>query len=327
MDGLEEIAVALYGLPPEEFVAARNERAKEARRAGDRALAGKIAELRRPSAAAWAVNQLIRRHPEETQQLLALGSQLRAAQEERDADELRELSRRRHQVLAAVVRQARTEAAAQGRPLSESVSRQVETTLRAALADPGAAAAVGSGVLVADVAATGFGPVDVRDAVALPRAAVPTEPQAPSQRRAGARAGEEPGPTARPMPGPAKAPEVEETEARRREQERVMARRREREEARRAVAEAQERVARSTAALGEAQERVRELTERHAGLSDRMRELTRLLQEAREEDEAAAGEEKRLRSERDAAAREARAAERGAARARTWFDGLADGDE
>ena len=50
----------LYGLPLDEFVPARNALARELKGAGEPAEAAEVAALRKPSVAAWAVNQLVR---------------------------------------------------------------------------------------------------------------------------------------------------------------------------------------------------------------------------------------------------------------------------
>src|SRR5690606_9142966 len=60
---LAEVARELYAGPPAEFVAARNARAAEVRRAGDRALATRVKALPKPSAPAWAVGLLAREEP------------------------------------------------------------------------------------------------------------------------------------------------------------------------------------------------------------------------------------------------------------------------
>src|SRR5450755_3925759 len=142
MEGLSELlatADELYGLVPEAFTAARDERARSLRQDGSRARALAVKELRRPSAAAWLVNALVRHRREQVEQFLQLGDALREAQESLDADQLRQLNRQRQAVLAAIGREARTLARELGRPVSESVADEVEETLRAALADPAAA--------------------------------------------------------------------------------------------------------------------------------------------------------------------------------------------
>src|SRR5207249_1478034 len=66
--------------PPGEFVARRDARAKELRKAGDRAGADAVKKLRKPSVAAAAVNRLAREAADEVAGLLAAGEALRQAQ-------------------------------------------------------------------------------------------------------------------------------------------------------------------------------------------------------------------------------------------------------
>ncbi|MEN3358376.1 MAG: hypothetical protein V7637_2358 [Mycobacteriales bacterium] len=155
--GLDEVADELYSLPPEQFVAARDERSKAARSAGDRGLATGLAGLRRPTTSAWVLNLLVRDQPELLDQLLALGTELRAAQRELRGPELRELSTQRQRVVAELVRAARRRAAEAGHPVSTDTGYEVEQTLHAALADPDVARQVCTGRLVKPVPVTGFG--------------------------------------------------------------------------------------------------------------------------------------------------------------------------
>ena len=60
---IDDVAQELYALVPEEFTAARNARAKEAKAAGDAELAAQVQALRKPTAGAWLLNQLVRRTP------------------------------------------------------------------------------------------------------------------------------------------------------------------------------------------------------------------------------------------------------------------------
>jgi hypothetical protein len=46
---LDEVAVELYALNPDEFTSARDERVREARGRGDAALAREISKLRKPT--------------------------------------------------------------------------------------------------------------------------------------------------------------------------------------------------------------------------------------------------------------------------------------
>ncbi|MFD1051520.1 hypothetical protein ACFQ1S_41215, partial [Kibdelosporangium lantanae] len=76
---LDSIAQRLYALLPSEFMAARTEFTREAREAGDRETAARIAKLKKPSQAAWALNLLARKEPDELKRLANLGTALRDA--------------------------------------------------------------------------------------------------------------------------------------------------------------------------------------------------------------------------------------------------------
>ena len=70
----------LFELPPEEFIAARDELAKRLKGEGRTEDAAQVRSLRRPTVAAWAANQVARRHPEDVKELLEAGVALRQAQ-------------------------------------------------------------------------------------------------------------------------------------------------------------------------------------------------------------------------------------------------------
>jgi hypothetical protein len=301
--GLADAVDELYALPPEEFTAVRNERAKAAKAAGDKDLSQAIGKLRKPSSAAWLLNQMARHHAGELDQFLAVGAALREAQAELDADQLRDLSRKRHQVVAAVARQARALARRLGNPVSDTVEGEVEQTLRAALADPAAAAAVAGGSLTRtlDYAGLGDTAVDLTGAVALTGAA----PHRRAAREAPAEAG------------------TDAEDGRRAERERA--------ELERAEADAADRereAAEAAEELERTERRVEAAESRRAATEDRIAELERQLEAAREEhadagrDVRAAGRE---RSRAAAHADSARvAADRAQARA-TRLRGRAGG--
>src|SRR6516164_7323209 len=79
---LASAAEELYALSPGDFTAARDERAAQARAAGDRDLAQAIGGLRRPVVSAWLVNQLAREAGDQVAELVALGESLRQAQQD-----------------------------------------------------------------------------------------------------------------------------------------------------------------------------------------------------------------------------------------------------
>lgn len=164
---LVEVARALYALPPEEFTAARTAGSREARAAGDRDLAAQVAALRKPSAAAWTVDRLVRTDPGRVRALLDLGRRMARAQEDLAGADLRTLGREQHRLLAEARAAVLADAAAAGRAVTDAVLGQVEQTLRAAMADAGAAAAVGTALLTTHLTSTGFEPVDVEGAVGV----------------------------------------------------------------------------------------------------------------------------------------------------------------
>lgn len=157
---LGEVAAELYALAPGDFVAAREDRAAAAGESGDRELAAAITALRKPTIAAWTVNTLVRAAPGDVDALLRLGADLRTAQRQLSGERLRELTRQRRQLVDALAGRAGEVVAAQGRPVSEAVLRQVSETLTAALADAEIAERVRTGTLVAAQSYAGFGPVE-----------------------------------------------------------------------------------------------------------------------------------------------------------------------
>jgi hypothetical protein len=148
----------LYQVPPERFVAARDEAVEAARRAGDGAAARAIAGLRRPTVAAWLVNLLARRRTELVADLLELGEALRAAQRDLRGEELRELSTRRRAAIGGLVAEARKLAREAGRSGRENLPlTEVEATLTAALVEPELAEDVRAGALTKATGYAGFG--------------------------------------------------------------------------------------------------------------------------------------------------------------------------
>lgn len=174
----------LYALPPEEFTAARDAAAKQARTEGDKEAATALAALRRPTASAHAVNALVRAEPDLVEQLLGLGGQLAQAQAEGQGAALRALGEQRRALVEAVADRA---GAVAGRPLTAAVRAEVVATLEAALADPASGEAVRSGRLVRALSYAGFGGVDLEGAVAPPTGSPgPTPRTAPRKGRRGA---------------------------------------------------------------------------------------------------------------------------------------------
>ena len=144
-DDVGAVADELYGLPLDEFTAARNEHATLVRAGGDGPAAKAISQLAKPSKVAWLANQLVRQHRDEIWALLELGDSMRQATASLDAVALREASRQQHQIVYGLVRQAGRLANAAGQVMSDSIARGLADTLHAALADEQAARQLAQG--------------------------------------------------------------------------------------------------------------------------------------------------------------------------------------
>jgi hypothetical protein len=78
---LDEATDHLYAVDLDAFVPERTRLARELRDAGDRAAAERVAKLKKPTVAAWALNQLARGRRRDVDLLLDAGHRLRQAQE------------------------------------------------------------------------------------------------------------------------------------------------------------------------------------------------------------------------------------------------------
>ncbi len=151
----------LYSLPLDEFIEARDELVKRRRRAGAGEEAARIKGLKKPNAAAWAVNQLIRGQPKERQALLDAADALGEAQRalgtgEADAKRLREATDAERRAVEALVGHARA-LQENGHPLSQTTLQRVEETLHATALDAAAREQVESARLTRELSAVGFG--------------------------------------------------------------------------------------------------------------------------------------------------------------------------
>ena len=167
------IASELYGLHPDAFAAARDEQVRKARTAGRQPLARELAQLRRPTLSAWLINLLWRDQREVMAQLFEIADAMRAAQAGAAGAQLRELMAQRRQVEAALMRQARALAEQAGGRVSESVMREAEETLSAALAQPEVAEQVRTGRLTKPATYAGFGPLPAASSGTLPAIQAP----------------------------------------------------------------------------------------------------------------------------------------------------------
>lgn len=191
---IDTVADELYALTPEEFTGARTAREKEAKAAGDKALAAAIHQLGKPNLVAWLANQLVRERGDDVRPLLELGAALREATAALSGPDLRELSRQQHQVVYALVQQAKSLARAQGRKVSPDTERGLEDSLHAALADEVAAEQLLAGRLTTSLQRIGFPgdatpttaprPTTSTRATSKPAATVTTQEELAERRRA-----------------------------------------------------------------------------------------------------------------------------------------------
>ncbi|WP_189600308.1 hypothetical protein [Streptomyces lateritius] len=287
---VERIIEELYRLNPGEFVAARDAYVAEARKAGDASAAKAIAALRRPTRATWAANLLAHERREEAGQLVELGRTLREAHRTLDAPQLRAAGHQRHQLVAALAREAAGLARAAGLPIGDTVVHEVEQILHTLLADPEVAERWSHGRLTAvPEAVVGF--------MGVPAPSVPSPPS--SSRRARKEA---------PVP----------PEAGERGPDRAQERRRERlERARTAAAQADAEARRREEGLREARDGERAAEAAATEAAERVRALERELHEAHRAERASRTvltEAASAAKEAERAAREARRAAERAAR-------------
>lgn len=161
---VEDDVDALYASDPDEFVSGRQALVKRLRSEGDKERAADVAKLRRPTAAAWAVNQLARRHPDEVAALVERGGELRRAHErlltgDRD-DDTAAAGRRRREAIADLVDRAAAILGESGRA-ADAHRDAIGATLDAASLDPDLAADVVAGRLAKELdPPSGFGDPD-----------------------------------------------------------------------------------------------------------------------------------------------------------------------
>ncbi|HWL85946.1 MAG TPA: hypothetical protein VNO21_09095, partial [Polyangiaceae bacterium] len=128
---LEEEIDALYAVAPGEFIAARKALSVRRKKEGDAAGAARVAELAKPTLAAWTVNQLHREAVGELEGLLAIGATLRRAHRQ-GAGGVRDVFAAQQAQRAAVdglTRTARTILEKAGSPATDATLARVGETL------------------------------------------------------------------------------------------------------------------------------------------------------------------------------------------------------
>jgi hypothetical protein len=275
----------LYGLALDRFIPERTELARALRADKRRDEAAAVAALRKPSVAAWAVNQLIRSQGTAVQELYAAGDAVRDAQADLlagsgDGRALRAANERERAAVDTLVAAARGLLDSDGHELSSSVIERVGETLHAAALDEDAREQVRAGCLERELRHVGLGLGESVFAPAPPPAA--KAPKAPAKRRK---------PDA--AQGETKQQRAERARAAREQAETEKRLEREREAARKAARSAEttarRRAERSAHALRAAQKR-------HERAAQALGEADEALAAARAEAQAAAAEHKRAKA-------------------------------
>jgi hypothetical protein len=152
----------LYGLGLERFVPERGALARTLRAEGRRDEAADVMRLRKPSVAAWAVNQLVRAQGTALTELFAAGDALRDAQASvlagrGDGGALRASAERERAAVDALVSEAEGVLAAEGHEHSRAIIDRVADTFHAAAFDDDARVKVRTGRLVRELRHVGLG--------------------------------------------------------------------------------------------------------------------------------------------------------------------------
>ena len=179
---LRDAVTSLYSSDPGEFTERRKALVARAREGGDKALAKTIAGLRKPTRSAWVVNMLVRADRFAVSRMTALGDDLRDAERAMDGTRIRELSRRRRELMASLLQQAFSAAGLESPPAA--LRDEVTSTLTAALADPRVAEQLRAGTLVRAVYREGFAILEAEDPAAWADASASRGPAAKGSRAA-----------------------------------------------------------------------------------------------------------------------------------------------
>ncbi len=290
-DLLHEAAAELYSADPDEFVARRKDLVARARAAGETAAAREIGGLRKPTRSAWVINHLVRSAPGVPAELTSLGDELRAAQGSLDGAAIRELSKRRRQLIETLTRQAFAAAGLDAPPAA--LRDEVTATLGAALADPEVAGQLAAGSMARVAHRDGLGPPDG------PELALVTPPsRGRAKPAAGPAAGASPG--ARPAKMTAEERARARAEAKARAAEEAAAERERRRQealagAEQAVAEADRAAAAAGTAEQELEDAVQQLEENLADTRSRLTDTRLMARRARNAQRSARRELDRLR--------------------------------
>jgi hypothetical protein len=261
----------LYGLALDEFIPARAALVKSLRTDGQRDEADRVSKLRKPSVAAWAVNQLVRTQPRGIASLVEAGDALQAAQGELlgkrgDAKSLQAAVAREREAVSRLVELAHGLLESDGQPPSQTILDRVSQTLEAAALDEDARGAVEAGCLERELQHIGLGSGSLAaqpDRAAQPKSRRARDSEESSSRAAQKRRERE---RADQMKTDRKAEQDARRIAERADHELSQAQQR-RDDAATALAEAEDK-------LGQARDRAERAADEHRGAEETLRQRT-----------------------------------------------------
>jgi hypothetical protein len=300
---LEPEIDTLFQLPLTEFTAARNLLAARLKKEGRPEDADRVKGLQKPTASAWAVNQLFWRQRKDIDVLLGVGERFRKAQAAQlagKASDMRGLLNERRDALSTLVKHAGTILRDSGHNASPDITRRIMTTLEALATYGDTPGAPRAGRLIDDIDPPGFEAL----AALVPRggdggkhASEPTRVLQFRQEERSRRSKEK--------------KSADDQEARRAKARAAM------QEAERALEEAQREAERAEAALKKAAARAKATQKEKEEIEARYEKL-------QAEAEAATKEARRVAEEAENAAQAVADAERELEKARTALQALAD---
>ena len=160
-----------------DFIKRRDALVKELKQAGDKDTAAAVKALRKPSTAAWSVNQVARRRPDDVDALIASAREVHAAQaravQGKDAGELRTTTERWRKQIHSLAADVANDAGEQYRD-------DAAATFEAASTSEEWSGVLRSGRLMTTLSPSGFGLADMPDPVLTRR---PHERVAPNVAR------------------------------------------------------------------------------------------------------------------------------------------------
>jgi hypothetical protein len=158
---LERELDRLFGLPLDEFTAARNDLARRLKQEKEDDAAARVRGLAKPTLPVWAVNQLGRHEAAAVRAALAAGDALRKAQKRLleqggTGAALRDAVARHRDAIGALTERAEAVLERDGRPVTQPTLERIRKTLEAAVVDDEGRRALKAGRLTEELEPAGF---------------------------------------------------------------------------------------------------------------------------------------------------------------------------